>query len=248
MPDIPDPDQAGPDQSGPDEAGPDQAEPVVDDSPWALQLAARIEKLTPPHTLGVCAATALATITLLADERAAAGGEWHDAVAEWSEVRIRKIVRRGRASAWERAQEVPGVTVERDGAEVRAFVPGRMASAPKALSKLQIQSSPLDEPERIDALPELAAGTMAIAVTPAVEMSWGKQAAQCAHAAQLLWWAADEERLAAWDAADRPISIVLATPELWASLDERAEVSVHDAGFTEIPPGTNTTVAWWSEG
>lgn len=243
MPDIPEADQAA---SVMPEPVADEA--VADDSPWALQLAARVEKLSPPRTLAVCAAAALATITLLADERAAAGGEWHDAVAEWSEVRIRKIVRRGRASAWERAQGVPGVTVERDGAEVRAFVPGRMASAPKEVAKLQIQSSPLDEPERTSALPEMAAATMAIAVTPAVEMSWGKQAAQCAHAAQLLWWAADAERLGAWDAADRPIAIVLATPELWVSLDERAEVSVHDAGFTEIPPGTNTTIAWWSEG
>ena len=219
---------------------------AIDDSPWALQLAARIEKLDPPRTLAVCAATALATIALLADERSAPGGEWHDAVAEWSEVRIRKIVRRGRASAWERAQDVPGVTVAHDGAEVRAFVPGRMASAPREIAKLQIQSSPLDVPERVGDVPELAAGTMVIAVTPAVEMSWGKQAAQCAHAAQLLWWAGDDDRLAAWDDAGRPVHIVQSNDDLWGTLEDRAEVRVHDAGFTEIPPGTNTTVAWWS--
>ena len=44
------------------------------------------------------------------------------AVAAWNGDRIRKIVRRGRASAWERAQLPDGVTVERDGAEVGAFV------------------------------------------------------------------------------------------------------------------------------
>ena len=227
------------------EANAAPAEPI-DDSPWALQLAARVEKLDPPGTLAVCAAAALATVTLLADERSAPDGEWHDAVAEWSEVRIRKIVRRGRASAWERAQEVPGVTVAYDGAEVRAFVPGRMASAPREVAKLQIQSSPLDEPERLTELPALDSGTMVVAVTPVVEMSWGKQAAQCAHAAQLLWWAADEDRLADWNQADRPIFIVQASESLWASLEARAEVSVHDAGFTEIPPGTNTTIAWWA--
>ena len=144
---------------------------MTETSPLALQLAARVEKVDPPSTQAICAAAALATIQLLDDERSRPGGEWHDAVAAWNGNRIRKLVRRGRATAWQKAQEPDGVTVARDGAEVRAYVPGPLAETPRELAKLQIQSTDLDEPERIDELPVLSG--LVIAVTPLVEMSWG---------------------------------------------------------------------------
>lgn len=211
----------------------------------ALQLAARVEKRDPPSTAAICAAAVLATIGLLDDDRSRAGGVWHEAVAAWNGDRIRKIVRRGRASAWERAQGPDGVTVERDGAEVRAFVPGRLDEAPDALAKLQIQSTPLDEIERVDVLPE-ATGLM-VAVTPVVEMSWGKQAAQCAHAGQWAWMRSDPEVVARWDAAGRAITIVHPTARLWEAVADGAPVQIRDGGYTEIPAGTRTAVAWWAE-
>ncbi len=220
------------------------AAPAVDDSPWALQLAARVEKADPPTTAAICAAAALATIELLDDPRSGPDGEWHEAVASWNGARIRKIVRRGRASAWQRAQAPDGVTVERDGAEVRAFVPSPMDQAPDALAKLQIQSSPLDEPERVGGVPDV--GGLLIAVTPHVDMSWGKQAAQCAHAGQWAWMRSDREVVAAWEEAGRPITVIHPTKSLWARLVEDAPVQIHDGGFTEIPAGTKTALAWWA--
>ena len=68
-----------------------------------------------------------------------------------------------------RAQVPDGVTVERDGAEVRAYVPGPLDEAPEALVKLQIRSTPLDEIDPVAVLPR-ATGLM-IAVTPLVAMS-----------------------------------------------------------------------------
>ncbi len=103
----------------------------------------------------MCAAAALATIELLADKRSQPDGIWHRPVETWNGERIRKIVRRARASAWERSQAVAGVTVERDGAEVRAFVPSPMDQAPREVTKLQIQSTPLAEIEQLHQLPEL---------------------------------------------------------------------------------------------
>lgn len=217
------------------------------ESPWALQLAARVEKLSPPEVPDVCAAAALATIALLADERSAPGGEWHEPVTTWNGERIRKIVRRGRASAWERAQEPPGVTVERGTAEVRAFVPSRMAEAPREVQKLQIQSTALDDVPTVDELPAVESGAMIIAVTPHFEMSWGKQAAQCAHAGQRLWMVSEPAELDAWNRAERPVTIVHPTTDLWSELEGAAPVAIHDGGFTEIPPGTNTTLAWWAD-
>lgn len=217
------------------------------DSPLALQLAARVEKVDPPGTAAICAAAALATIALLGDERSRPGGEWHDAVAAWNGDRIRKIMRRGRASAWQRAQRPAGVTVARDGAEVRAFVPGPLDAAPDDIAKLQIRSTELDEIARVDTLPAVTATPMLmIAVTPSVEMSWGKQAAQCAHAGQWVWMRSDTATVDAWDHADRPIVVIHPDADLWKRVEDHAAVQIHDGGFTEIPAGTRTAVAWWA--
>lgn len=216
---------------------------VTEESPRALQLAARVEKIDPPTTPAICAAAVLATIELLDDPRSQPEGEWHDAVAAWNGSRIRKIVRRGRASGWAKAQEPDGVTVERDGAQVRAFVPGLLDEAPRPLAKLQIQSTDLEEVELAEELPVCSG--LVIAVTPAVEMSWGKKAAQCAHAGQWAWMHSDLETIEAWNRAGRPITIVHPTEALWNQLHPRSTVQIHDGGFTEIPAGTNTTIALW---
>jgi peptidyl-tRNA hydrolase len=218
---------------------------VTESTPLALQLAARVEKVDPPTTSAICAAAVLATIGLLEDERSRLGGPWYDAVAAWNGDRIRNIVRRGRASAWHRAQVPDGVTVERGGAAVRAFVPGPLDEAPEALAKLQIQSTPLDEIEPVDVLP-VSVGLM-IAVTPLVEMSWGKQAAQCAHAGQWAWMRSDSDVVTRWDAAGRPLTIVSPTEAIWSDVAEAAPIQIRDGGYTEIPAGTRTAVAWWSE-
>ena len=122
-----------------------------------------------------------------------------------------------------------------------------MDQAPVELAKLQIQSTPLEDVEQVGELPEAAIGSLFIAVTPVFEMSWGKQAAQCAHAGQRAWMLADGKTIERWQAAGRQIVIVHPDQTLWRSLDQLAEVHIHDGGFTEIPPGTNTTLAWWQE-
>lgn len=220
--------------------------PAESDSPWALQLAARVEKLTPPTIPALCAAAALATISLLDDDRSQPEGIWHRPVSTWNGKRIRKIVRRARASAWQRAQSVSGVTVVYAGAEVRAFVPSPMDEAPREVTKLQIQSTALEAVEQQGQLPELVAGALLIAVTPHFDMSWGKQAAQCAHAGQRAWMTADAETIEAWHDCGRMVTVLHPDKRLWADLDDVATTRIHDGGFTEIPPGTNSSVAWFA--
>ena len=304
------------------------------DSPLALQLAARVEKLDPPLVDDIYAAAALAVIELLEDERSQPSsetgepgewheavaawngarirkimrrgrasawlraqdvpgvtvrvgtaevrafvpgpldeaprdlaklqiqsspldepeliderpliepGEWHEAVAAWNGARIRKIMRRGRASAWQRAQDVPGVTVRVGTAEVRAFVPGPLDEAPRDLAKLQIQSSPLDEPELIDERPLIEAGELVIAVTPDLEMSWGKLAAQCAHAGQRAWERAAPERRDRWRAMGSNVRLLHPDAGLWDELRTGPVVEIRDGGFTEIPAGSLTAIGW----
>ncbi len=219
-------------------------------APMALQLAVRVERSDPPTADQAAAACALATIALLDDERSAVDGPWHEAVERWNGAKIRKIVRRGRASAWRRAEEADGVTVEVDGVEARAFVPAPIDAVPAPVAKLQIQSSELEEPERVAELPtgSTPSPLLQLAVTPEVEMSWGKRAAQCAHAAHRAWMRADRARQRTWTEAGRPLTIVYPKPELWLRLVDEADIRIRDGGFTEIPAGTQTTVARWIDG
>jgi peptidyl-tRNA hydrolase len=217
--------------------------PEHDDRPRALQMAARVEKVDPPLLDDVFAAAALAVIALLDDQRSLPGGEWHEEVAAWNGTRIRKIMRRGRASDWARAQDIPGLTIRHGTALVRAFVPGVMDDAPRALAKLQIQSTPLDEPDPIDHLDPPTAPTLTIALNPHVNMSWGKRGAQVGHAAQRGWEEFDRIDRLDWNAAGRRVNVVRPVPDLWHEFLDGATTTIRDGGFTEIEPGTLTAAA-----
>ena len=214
-----------------------------EEQPRALQLAARVEKVEPPELEDVFSAAALGVIMMLDHAKSLPGGEWHDDVAAWNGARIRKIMRRARASAWQRAQTVPGLTVQLRTAEVRVFVPGIIDEAPPELSKLQIQSTPLDEPDPVSSLTEVHSPTLTIALDPAVEMSWGKRGAQVAHAAQRCWEQMDRSERIDWNAATRPVRVISPTPELWNQMVQNAPAIIKDGGFTEIAPGTRTACA-----
>ncbi len=212
-------------------------------APLALQLAVLVERTDPPTADQAAVAAALATVALLDDGRSGPDGPWHDAVSRWNGARIRKIVRRARGGDWRRAQEVEGVTVTVDGVSARAFVPGPIDRVPRPVARLQIQATPLEDSPTVSAV-EARPGLL-VAVTPEVTMTWGKRAAQCAHAAHRAWQRASPERRAAWTAAGRPVDVVHPDAARWAELVDRADVEIRDGGFTEIPSGTRTTVARW---
>lgn len=207
-------------------------------------MAARVEKVDPPLLEDIFGAAARGVIMLLDDHRSLPGGEWHDEVEAWTGARIRKIMRRARASAWNRAQDVPGLTVQHGTAEVRIFVPGVVDEAPRELSKLQIQSGPLDEPERGDTLAPVSEPTLIIMLNPAVEMSWGKRCAQVAHAAQRCWEGLGRTDRLDWNSAHRPVRVHTPTPALWDEVLPAATTQIRDGGFTEIAPGTLTAAAF----
>ncbi len=94
---------------------------------------------------------------------------------------------------------------------------------------------------------ELRRPGLRVAITPEVEMTWGKRAAQCAHATQRAWMTTSDERRRAWAEAGRPLTVVHPDADLWPRLVDEADVEIRDGGFTEIPAGTRTTVARWVE-
>ncbi|REE99187.1 peptidyl-tRNA hydrolase [Thermomonospora umbrina] len=211
-----------------------------DEPPWAMQLAVQVEKAAPPAHGAVCEAAAMAVVGLLTDPRAAdPEGEWRPWVREWEDRRIRKVARRARGVRWREAQDVPGVTVDHDGARVRAFVPGPVADVPPQLAKLQVAGLDLT---REDPKPPPEVPYAALALNPDVTMTTGKSAAQCGHAAQLLLRRAPARDVATWLAAGGRVHLVGEAP--WNECVRRATAVVRDGGFTEVPPGTMTAIAW----
>src|SRR6202034_4452549 len=91
---------------------------------YALPLVIRVERAAPPARTDALEGAAQAVLAFLSDPRVTEDdGEWAAAARAWQDARIRKVVRRARGAAWERARALPGITVVRGSAEVRVFPP-----------------------------------------------------------------------------------------------------------------------------
>src|SRR6202046_3184882 len=91
---------------------------------FALPLVIRVERATPPARTDALEGAAQAVLRFLSDPRVAtADGEWAAAARAWEDARIRKVVRRARGAAWERAGVLPGITVAQRSAEIRVYPP-----------------------------------------------------------------------------------------------------------------------------
>jgi peptidyl-tRNA hydrolase len=212
-----------------------------DEAPqFVLPLVVRIERGAPPARTDALETAARSVLVLLADERALGDGEWAEAVRDWQDARIRKVVRRARGAEWRRAEALPGITVTGRSAQVRVFPPVPLDGWPKDLAKLQVSGTDLDDPEP-PAGPDRAQPVLWM--NPELGMSAGKAMAQAGHGAQLAWWELTDEERAAWRAAGFPLSVRTADPAEWRRLTDSGLPLVRDAGFTEIAPGSCTVVA-----
>ncbi|MFK0153420.1 aminoacyl-tRNA hydrolase [Streptomyces sp. NPDC090493] len=221
---------------------PFKTEPTArDEAPqFVLPLVVRMEKSAPPARTDALETAARAVLTMLSDPRALGDGEWAQAVRDWEDARIRKVVRRARGAEWRRAGELPGITLTGKSAEVRVFPPVPLDGWPRELAKLQVSGTELDDPE-----PPAGADRSGpvLWLNPELEMSAGKTMAQAGHGAQLAWWALPEEEREAWRDAGFPLAVRTADPAEWRQLTESGLPLVRDAGFTEIAPGSCTVVA-----
>ncbi|SOD81609.1 peptidyl-tRNA hydrolase [Streptomyces sp. Ag109_G2-15] len=221
---------------------PFQSEPNPrDEAPqYVLPLVVRIERSAPPARTDALETAARAVLLLLSDERAVGDGEWAQAVRDWEDARIRKVVRRARGAEWRRAEALPGITVNGKSAEVRVFPPVPLDGWPKDLAKLQVSGTELDDPE-----PPVEADRAqpVLWLNPELDMSAGKTMAQAGHGAQLAWWALSDEERTAWREAGFPLAVRTADPAEWHRLTGGGLPLVRDAGFTEIAPGSCTVVA-----
>ncbi|MFD5586451.1 peptidyl-tRNA hydrolase [Streptomyces sp. NPDC058733] len=221
---------------------PFRSEPTARDlaPQYVLPMVVRLEKTAPPARTDALETAARAVLVMLSDERSAGDGEWAQAMRDWQDARIRKVVRRARGAEWRRAEALPGITVTGKSAEVRVFPPVPLDAWPKDLARLQVSGTELDDPEP-PAGPDLAAPVLWM--SPEVEMSAGKAMAQAGHGAQLAWWELPDEERAAWRDAGFPLAVRTAEPARWRELTGSGLPLVRDAGFTEIAPGSCTVVA-----
>ncbi|CAM5330317.1 peptidyl-tRNA hydrolase [Streptomyces tanashiensis] len=207
---------------------------------FVLPLVVRIERDAPPSRTDALETAARAVLEILTDDRALGEGEWAQAMTDWQDARIRKVVRRARGAEWRRANTLPGITVTGAEAEVRVFPPVPLDGWPKELAKLQVSGTDLDDPAAPGPVPQ---GAAVLWLNPELDMSAGKAMAQAGHGAQLLWWAMPEADRKAWHEAGFPLAVRTAAAEDWAGLTTSGLPVVRDAGFTEIAPGSCTVVS-----
>jgi hypothetical protein len=207
---------------------------------FVLPLVVRVERAQPPARTDALEAAALAVLTVLTDPRSEGDGEWAEAVAAWTDARIRKVVRRARGAEWRRAEALDGVTVTRGTAEVRVFPPVPLDGWPRDLARLQVAGTDLTDPRPPGPPP---AGVPVLWLNPDLEMTAGKAMAQVGHAAQLGLAALARPAAATWRADGFPLAVRTPDRRHWAALLDRDLPVVRDAGFTEVAPGTCTAVA-----
>ncbi|MEU5750602.1 peptidyl-tRNA hydrolase [Streptomyces sp. NPDC047829] len=207
---------------------------------FVLPLVVRIERAAPPPRTDALETAARAVLVMLGDERSSGDGVWAEAMRDWQDARIRKVVRRARGAEWRRAEALPGITVTGRAAEVRVFPPVPLDGWPKDLARLQVSGTDLDDPEppggADPAVPVLW-------MNPGLDMSAGKAMAQAGHGAQLAWWELDDAARAAWRDAGYPLAVRTSAPQRWPALTTSGLPLVRDAGYTEIAPGSCTVVA-----
>ncbi|MFF1924943.1 peptidyl-tRNA hydrolase [Streptomyces sp. NPDC058221] len=201
---------------------------------YVLPLVVHIEKAAPPARTDALRTAARAVLVMLSDERSVGEGEWAQAMRDWQDARIRKVVRRARGAEWRKACALPGITVTGESAEVRVFPPVPLDGWPKELAKLQVSGTELDDPEQ-PAAPDPAGPVLWL--NPELDMSAGKEMAQVGHGAQLAWWELSEAERTAWRNAGFPLSVATADAGRWRELTVSGMPVVRDAGFTEIAPG-----------
>lgn len=215
--------------------------------PWSLPIVVRRSKTNIARHIDVLEATARAVVTFLDDPRTGPEGQWHEAIDYWREGAIRKVVRRGDGQKLEDARGLGCVSVEFGGtedfgpAEALVFPPGPVEPLPKELKKLQVGGT--EFPDEGESSIPLAEAIVFIELSPEVTLTTGKAAAQCGHAAQLAFEQMPDEARRAWRESGFSLRVSTATKDAWAAGEQ--QVSVVDAGFTEVDGPTETVRARW---
>ena len=208
---------------------------------FALPLVVLVERADPPTRTDALEGAARAVLEFLSDPRVTEpDGEWAAAARAWEDARIRKVVRRARGAAWERARALPGITVVQGTAEVRVYPPVPVDDWPAELARLQVSGTDFEDPTPPGAVPD---GVPVLWLNPELPMSTGKAMAQVGHGAQLAWWELELTDRSKWKDVEFDLRVRTAGVGQWKELLASGLPVVTDGGFTEVAPGSATVVA-----
>src|SRR3984957_18781136 len=208
---------------------------------YALPLVVRVERADPPARTDALEGAAQAVLEFLSDPRVTEpDGEWAAAARAWEDARIRKVVRRARGAAWERARALPGITVGQGTAEVRVYPPVPVDDWPAELARLQVSGTDFEDPTPPGAVPD---GVPVLWLNPELPMSTGKAMAQVGPGAQLAWWELAPTDRSKWKAVEFDLRGRTAGVGQWKELLASGLPVVTDGGFAEVAPGSATVVA-----
>lgn len=208
--------------------------------PWVMPLVLRLERGDSISHQAALAAASHAVVSLLADPRADITGQWHEPLISWMSGRIRKVVRRARASKWDAViNAVPGIAVSYNGIQVFVGAPHPADETPAELARLQVSGLDLPVDPAYSSIPSNGPA-LHVVVNPTLGMSTGKAMAQVGHASQLALLQLDRDKVLAWS---KNFEVVVEDARVFDEVAEK-HVQVQDAGFTEIPAGSLTVKAW----
>lgn len=217
--------------------GEDSSDPMT---VQAMPIVLEMPKASPPDRIELLEAAAKAVVAVCLGPRAGEDSAYAEALDAWYGARIRKIARRARNTAWDRVQQLPGVTMSEGQAKARAFVPSPVHLTDPQLAKLQIGGKDLPATE---ARP-LVFDRPIIAVDASLGMSVGKAAAQVGHASMLLAAHMPVAWCRQWSESGFAVQVVeLPSSDFVAMAAKPGAVPVQDAGYTEVAPGSVTVVA-----
>jgi peptidyl-tRNA hydrolase len=223
--------------------------PVVDDAddPWVLYLVVR--KHAGLGFGDMLAATASACVRCA--DRYENDPRYAESFRGWYEMAVRKVTLRANEREWHRLPDGFDVALAAPRGNVdsvAALPPRRRSEREKLLVQLQALTGP---PEELPASAPPAGGlALPLVIDADAGMSVGKACAQGAHAALHAARSALAESpflrpaFEAWREAGRPVRVRLASQEAFGRLSALpSAIVIHDAGFTELEPGTATALA-----
>ena len=168
------------------------------------------------------------------DDTAAPGAEnWRP----WLSGRFAKSVRRAKAGQFAALAPTAAAIVEIGDAKAAAFTPTTYPGMDPTVAKLQVSGTDFDRDQWASKTED---GGPRVLVNEGLGMSTGKAAAQAAHGLFRWFLNLDPNQRTEWVAAGCPFGLDGVTRTDFEKACRNAVVVIHDAGFTEIEPGSAT--------
>ena len=204
---------------------------LVEDDPMAMTFVVNTERVESGAAVASEQDVLKAVATTVASVMTSPVPETHAAVEAWCRGRIRKLVKRARANAWQRLYDNADLVAHSmwGEANVLGFRPRPLSQMSAELRKLQVQGLQFER-AKVDTAP--TGPHLQIQLADSLGMSTGKAAAQVGHAAQLFLMRAPLQQVTTW--------LRTSAVQICYVSEVAAEYEIRDAGFTEVAAGSLT--------